>query len=323
MSGRLIVLLVAVCVCGTFAYGLTVLESGYQVDSFVTLDAPGMGNAKFLSFDDAGNLYVTYDGETNGGMVKVTPEKDMSVFVTGLGNLQGVQWGGGTTFGDNLYAANYTQSQISVVALDGQSQSLVTLPARPITLGLDRTGNYGGNLFVGTRYGPSIIEVSADGSYSTFVEFPGLGGDFSPFDIAIDPTGSYGGLMYVNMYAPGTDWRGVLTVDSEGNTEIFLSQGFGNRRLEFDTTDGELFGGGMLLGGGTDIMLIAPDGSSADFLVNSGMSIRDFVFGPDNAMYVLQNEVGSPATITRIALIPEPATLLLLGLGGLVLRRRR
>ena len=95
--------------------------------------------------------------------------------------------------------------------------------------------------------------------------------------------------------------------------------------LEFDTA-GQFFGGDLFvngseaLGGIRKIYRVASDGSATTFVGNDPYSVGPFTFGPDGAMYILQ-EWDSYIGVYRVT--PEPGSIILLGVGMLGLYRRR
>jgi len=60
------------------------------------------------------------------------------------------------------------------------------------------------------------------------------------------------------------------------------------------------------------------------FNMNPTWLAANIEFGPDGAMYVMEwDQANSNVVISRITAIPEPASLLLVGLGGLLVRRKK
>ena len=310
-----------------FAYsssqGLEVLDPKYEVETLFSLSSTDWPWVKGMTFDSSENLYLV-TGHGGGMIYKITPDGVMSQFSGGLSNPQQIAWGGDTSFGNNLYVADNYTSAIVGVGLDGSSSTFSTLAAQPIAVTLDRTGNFGNKMYIGTRNSAGIVSVTDTGLDQPFVQFYGLS-DGWPLDIAIDPGTRYGGLMYLTMYSPtDVDWRGMFSVSSAGNITKFLPKQFGWGVLEFDTTEQQDFGGDLFTGAGGLIHRVAPNGDTFEFIRSDDIFIRNFTFGPDNSMYIVQDaDSGGPMVISRVSLIPEPATLLMLGIGGAALLRKR
>ena len=326
---RNVVLILAVCICVASSYGMTVLDSNYQVESYASYYFGGIGNMKYICADDSGNLYVTHDGSPNGSIMQMSGDgvaTSLSSFVTGGNNFQSVVSGHGTVFGDNLYVAEVYSNRVISADTSGSTEVFSVLPSQPIAIGLDKTGNYGGNMFVSTRSTNEIYKVDENGTSSLFIDWPATGNGWVT-DIEFDTTGNYGGLMYISsLNTSNTDTMGIFSVDDQGNATRFLREGFGYHDMAFDTTDSEAFGGYLYTGAGSKILQIGFDGSETEFILseNEDLIIWDLTFGPDDAMYVLSSPQSlDQVNITKITAIPEPCSIALLALGGLILRRRK
>lgn len=131
---------------------------------------------------------------------------------------------------------------------------------------------------------PGLIEIDVETYELTGRDYPGGGGVMDAF--AIDGS--------------GTGWMGIDNMlyeyDLAGNTLLFkgqFDQSFTFRAFDF-ADDGTLYG-----------------------LVSTGHLYRI-----DNEN-TIATHIGNPGTAYAFTIIPEPCTLSLLALGGLVLRRRR
>jgi hypothetical protein len=282
-----------------------------------------------MVFDDNGNLYATH-GEPLGSIWWITPDGSASEFVHGLQTPCGIVWAGGTSYGDYLYVVEYETEGggIVKVGLDGTTSNFASMdPPKhaPSPLGLDKIDNYGGYLYIGTTGQDHTYQVDIHGNVTMFSNFPGWTDGGGPRDIDFDPGTNYGGLMYMATsfeYTP--DVSGLFTLDTYGNAERFTPDLAAAVRAKFDpygVFGGELFViGRSELGQPRALWRVSPDGAATEFATTTAS--RGLAFGPDGAMYIAEySSADQTVLISRV--IPEPATVLLLSLGGLLLRRRR
>ncbi|MBE0534893.1 MAG: PEP-CTERM sorting domain-containing protein [Phycisphaerae bacterium] len=311
--------------------GVTLFSSDYLMQTYAVFK--GGTSPTDMTFAPGGDLYVTYQEQIeygrDGVIYKVSPDRTASLFADGLVDPKTITWGGGTAYGDYLYVAdkfektNWTKGEVTRISLDGTKSPFAGQGFnQPTPVAIDRYGNFGGSMYVGTGVSDSIYRVTSDGSTELFHYFGAYAIAGTPWDIAFAPQNAYGGLMYVATEFP--DDRaisGILAFQPDGTFSAFAPELILAHSLEFDTT-GLMFGGALYAYGGAGygrrIWRVAEDGSTeALAYVLNGV----FTFGPDGAMYVA--EVLNDTTVISRVFVPEPASLILFALGGLVLRRRR
>ncbi|MBN2376990.1 MAG: PEP-CTERM sorting domain-containing protein [Sedimentisphaerales bacterium] len=324
---------------GEQVMALELLEAGYVAQTHVSMPSPGLGRDQALEFDSGGNMYIGYRGSSrdvkDGCIYRITPEGTGAIFSTGFYSAIDISCGSGTDFRDYLYVcdegvfeSSSHYGDVKKVDLSSGSSSILCYPwNQPICLGIDRVGNYGGSLYVGTSGLDHIDEVTVGGSISNFSGYPYDIGGGSPIGIAFDPGTRYGGQMYASTYSSNSaTWAGVFSLDGNGNPTRFTTDIAAGMDIEFDVM-GQYFGGDLFvrgneqLGGYFHIYRISADGDASLFAREAvDSTIGNFTFGPDGAMYVLK-DAGGTLSVTRV--IPEPVTVFLLGAGGLYMFRRR
>lgn len=307
---------------------IDVLEPGYTTETFVTYSTSGIGAPWSMTFTEDGNLYLTH--VMAGSVWHVTPQGQATEFVSGFGSPCGIAWGGGTDYGNYLYMAESGADKVIKIATDGTTSDFAAISSgrHPGPLGIDLSGNYDGHMYVGTRAQDHTYEVDTSGSVSLFSDWPGWTDGGGPRDYGFDSMGTYGGLMFASAHFAGANQNdsGLFTIDTSGNASRFTTDIVTAFRIDFDLIgnfDSDLFVTGIdswdqsML----SVWRVGSDGTATEF-AQSSTSLHTMCFGPDGAMYVSEySDIDETVTITRI--IPEPATLLLLGLGGLLLRRKR
>ena len=280
----LLALVFMVFTCNALA--MVCRDNNYVVKPYATYKFSNLGAAKFIVSDSDGNLYVTHDGNGNGAIVKVALDGTAKILASPFTNLQGVVCESSDSMGEQLFVSDVYAKSVYAIGVNGHSSVLATLPAQPIPIDIDKIGNYDGSLLVGTRYPSGIYKVFANGSNQMLVDLS-INSEGWPFDIAIDNNGRFGGLAYTVLYHPPVEeWRGIITVDRNGEVKNFLPK-LGGGILEFDTTPKGNFGADLYAGGGVGLHRVAPSGESKPFLVSDSF-IRQITFSSDGSMYVIE-----------------------------------
>jgi len=303
-----IAVLPVILVCSGWA--VTLFESGYQVETYATYDMSAAGRVADMTFGTDDTLYISHHGPDvyarDGSIFKVTADGSVSVFADGLVHAKSIVWGTGTAYGDYLYICdefeNSTWSQGEVTRVDSFGNGTPFAGPgldQPGGLEIDRTGNFGGYMYVASMGSDRITRVLPDGQTELLYSFD-ISSSFSPFAIDFDPAGRYDGLMYVAIAYGSDPQGGISTFDPAGNRSEFAPDIITAWELGFDTTgamfDGDLFVYGSA-GYGPRLFRVAPDGSAEAFawLMTNGT----FTFGPDGAIYVYE-QIGTSAVISRI-----------------------
>ena len=304
-----------------FVYGpaqaVEIFDLRYMVETYLTY--PHVTKSGYMEFDSNGNMYISY--EALGTIDRVDTDKSVTMFVTGLTEPRNLVWTGGTVYGDNLYVADHSGHKIVKVSMEGNKTTFVNINS-PQGIALDRVGGYGGYLYTGPRVSDHVDRILQDGTLQKFSDFPyGMPG--GPCDFTFDTGMEYGGLMYVGTDSvQNVNWRGVHSLDKNGNPTRFAPDIVEASQIKFDEYgmfDNKLFIGGRKNSSDPwEIWRADPDGTTTLFARGSISGNAPFTFGPDGAMYVHES-ANNIVTISRISLIPEPATLSILGLGGLIM----
>jgi len=296
---------------------MELLDPDYAVGVYTTFQTSSSRPPVGMGFDPDGNLYVTHhqDADGNDGEIfRIDLDKNVTKLATGLARACDGIWAGGTAYGESLYITeawavdSWPGGSFTQIGLDGSVTPFSgTGLNQPVALEIDRYGNYGELMYVSSSANDRISTVSPTGDVQTFYTFPSNTGSGGAEDIAIDPCQDYGGLLYAAtnfVDAPGLS--GVLSFDTEGNPSQLtagMRRGF---QLEFDTTEGKVFGGLLyVLGrrewsGDTAVFRVYPDGQIEEFI--TGIYFRsELEFGPDNCLYVMEaNFSNNDVTISRI-----------------------
>jgi hypothetical protein len=295
-------------------YGLVLDNpSAYVMETYAQYAVPDSGVPKYAEFDAGGNLYVTH---SSGLLVKIN-SAGQSEILGHFQNLQGIYYAGGTLYGDVLYFNDADAGKTLARQTNGTVSTFATYVGKPIGITTDKSGLYGGQMFVPARYSSgSLYKISETGQVELFLQ---LGAGWSGHDIESDGSGVYGGLLYMSV-TDASDNSSIWAVRPDKAATLFCNTNF-ILDLEFDTTSAGAFGG-LLYGRRSSwaIGSISPEGQWTRFA--SSNDIKCLAFGPDNSMYVVEEIPGNLITVIKISAVPEPATILLLGLGGLFIRFR-
>ena len=312
-------------VLSSLASGVHVFDSDYVVETYVTYPHSTQ-TSKGMASDSSGNLYVTY--EAGGTIDRVSPDKTVTTIATGLLAPRDIVWTGGTAYGNYLYVADHAGigfGKIARVNPTGGYTKFVDIRS-PQGIGIDRWGNYGGYLYTGPRVNDHVDRLLPNGTLERFCDFP-YGAPGGPTHFAFDPGTLYGGLMYVTVDG-NNEWRGLHSVDTDGNHLHFAPGLSDTEYLAFDATG--QFGHKLFVLGKAEasapwrIWQVDPDGSISQFAVGTISEFNAWTFGGDGSLYIHEVADGL-VTISRITLIPEPSMIVLLGIGSLpaFVRRRK
>ncbi|MGA2323665.1 MAG: PEP-CTERM sorting domain-containing protein [Sedimentisphaerales bacterium] len=302
------------------AGAIEILLPGYTVETYATY-SDSVGTTPFhMTFDGRGNLYSL---NSSGIIWRITPSKVASQFASGFAGYTSLTWGGGSAFGDNLYVGG---PQIIKLAMDGTPTFFANHDSVS-SLAIDKKGNYGGFLYAGTGSYDDFHKIDTSGNIYSFSNWPGSTNGGEPDGLAFDPGTAFDGALYVgtNYLQNNASKSGLFKMDTSGVPTRFSSNLVQAWDIAFDNT-GHL-GGKLFVGGRTDyqmtggIYMVDVDGTATRFANMSPLLGLGMAFGPDGALYLTEySSSNSMYTILRVT--PEPATLLLLGLGSVMVRRK-
>lgn len=320
-------LLMLVCaVCANAWAVVELVDPNYVLELYAEYDTANVGDAFGIAVGPRRNIFITHQISTtghNGSIVKVAPDGNPTVFAQGLTRPSGIIWAGGTDYGENLYVTEgYRNSHFDIggvtqIGLDGTITRFTGYKVglnQPVTLGIDRTGNYGGSIFVGNSTVDDIDRVSTTGQVTAFSPFPyELSG--GPVDIAFDKAGNYGRAMFVCAWS-GTpnQWTGVFEIDTDGNPYKFVPDLNYAYSVAIDHTKGSALGGLMYAVARkpgikkVHLFAVKPDGSSSMIVKTDehrNTEAPRVRVGADGALYLLYNNAaGNTVQIYRITAKP-------------------
>jgi len=299
-----------------------ICESGYQVELYVQYANAGR-TAGGMCFDSQGNLYIA---QNNAQVNKITAERDVIYnWATGYNTPWGIIDASGTNYGNQLYVTDHLGNRITAVSYTGSVSTFSTLSATG-AIAIDRSGNYGNNMYSGTTGDDKIYKITTAGQKTVFSSyFASLSGGIAAIDFA--PSSKYGGGMYVTTWSSTDPRSGLYYLNNQGQAVKFSPNIVWGSNLDFDAMglfDNDLFLTGKLEESDSlHLIRVDENGIATPFIKNTIGEINGFTFGNDGALYIHEFSYSGVSNILRITPIPEPTSILLLVIGGLILRRTR
>jgi hypothetical protein len=301
---KLMALLIFACLYNS-AFALVVLDPNYTVEIYSVYQGSNVGDPWRMTFDDEDNLYIT--SRYPDYVWRVDPNANVSLFLTNFPTPRGIDYGGGTSFGNYLYITSTGNDRVYRVTKAGSRTSFSSTGDGPGVLKIDKVGNYNNRLYVGTSGDDRIYRVTPSGSSSLFSNFFGTHSNGGVFALAFDPGTKYGGSMYVGAAYPGGtfSYEGLFKMNTSGGKTRFSDYNDGIIGIHFDP--GSDFDGHMFVNAGYTIKRVTPEGITSNFAMRELTWMRAFTFGNDGNMYVGEYDTGSrTVVISRVLRTPVP-----------------
>jgi len=296
-------------------------------------------------------LYVS-EGLFGGDKIHVyTPDGQLEVFASGLGGTEGMAFGPGGAWGNDLYIAETDTGTISRVLADGTHSVIASgfdLPYGPTGIVFGAGGDFGDSLYAVNYSSNTVWQLDAPGIMPSMLATIGLDNTGAPGigvaggkGMAFVPIGwspTYGGKLFLGTYDStldeGTTEPGVQVIDATGAVSTFLGPMVGLEFLAFAPGAGSGFGSDLYM---TSMGAWSALDDGAIFVVDPQGGMHTFATGIDAVGIAFDHEgiFGGDLFVTdfndgkvyQIGYVPEPATMIALAgsLGGLgmYIRRRR
>lgn len=317
--------LITILVCGVFVnftMAATLLDSNYQISTVASYSG-NTGRLASVTFDKNGNFYLAHND--SGLIYKVTTGGSTGVWASGFDHPGFMQWGTGTAYGDYLYVANTGTDEVLKVDHNGNKQYFTHVGYTPGGLAIDTAGNYGGMMYVGTDVLDKVYKVSTTGVVSVFSNYP-YNQSGNTCNMAFDPGTEYGGKMYIaTISTVDPQYAGIFSLSATGAPTRFSNDLGLAWKIDFGPSDfdNNLFASAMVTPAQDRwcIYRLDSQGHATEFF-RGGNTTFSF-YGDD--MYIADfTSFTNTTTVYKVSLIPEPVTILVLGLGaGAVLRSRK
>lgn len=333
--------------------------NGYiGINNLGTMDITGGSDVKvfngYIGYSSGSMGSVTVDGAGSTWTSSYT----LRVGLRGYGTLN-IKGGGAVTnhYGVKIGSSSYSTG---IVTVDGAGSKWTN--SDDLTVGSEGNGTMniinGGAVtnhygYIGEEY-ESTSEVTVDGTGSTWTNIYGLtvGGDGdgtlnitnggvvrnnkghlgfwsgSTGEVSVDgsdSTWTNGSSLDVGHFGNGTlnitngglvSVAETLTIDYNGGDDSFINMATGGMLALFGDGDDSL----------VDFMELIDGTDAIRYLDDSGLDWVDITgatYGIDYTLQHLTNGDLAGYTILTVTAVPEPCTLIMLSLGGLVLRRRK
>lgn len=308
-------------------FSLVLHQPGYESEIWLQLPCENLGRCMDFTFDDDGNIYTVhaFEGPLVGSVQVITPDKQIVPLRTDLVDPRKITWAGGTAYGDCLLVADRqkynfgVRGEVTKITLDGQKSRFAWGLNQPNTLEIDRSGNYGGLLYIANSAHDEILTVGpGGGAASRFSAYP-YGASGSMGQLAFDSMGYYGGLMFIAAGYTNLNYSGLFTMDSGGNPTQYLDAVEVASSVVFDTTPQGSFSGNMFISQRTlaksknTIMSVSDSSELTEFAfcnISAWWCVPRFHFTPEGSMYVMEYDPAKKlAVFTKITPTPWRRTV--------------
>jgi hypothetical protein len=270
---------------------------------------------------DGTDLFIV--GNEDDSVYRVDTDGRVNTWVTGIDGPWGIAFAASPTLGTCAYVSS-EDAPDGIYRVDLTTQSVsaqLSYIDEGTAVAVSSGGLFGDYLYATQAVGPPttghVYRVGGDMQPTVFATL----GDVGTSDMMLTSGGTFGEYLYVIGRLDGsTPEKYLRRIDSAGNVSLFSDQDFENAWCSLAESPGGVWGDFIYVGNRNgNIYRVDSLGQAATFATGFA-KIGGLAFSADGqTLYVAQSEHSD----VIVAVVPEPATMSLLALGGVAMLKRK